>query len=83
MIKLNPLKEVVTYLIELYTKSGEAADKLNDAIKATAEKTGLMASVIRKYVVARAGESYEERKRDADQLSLVFEEVGLLGGTKG
>ena len=82
VIKMQPIKDIITDLVDLYTKAGKASDTLNDAIKAAAEKAGLQASAVRKFVVARAGEKYEEKKRDAEQLSLLFDEIGLLGGEK-
>lgn len=76
VIKMAPVKENIDNLIELFTKAGEASEKLNDAIKATAEKSGLLAGVVRKFVTARAGEKFEEEKRKVEQLSLIFDEVG-------
>ena len=76
VIRMDPVKESVDELIELYVKSGDAAAKFNEAIKATAEKSGLLAATVRKFVVARAGEKFDEVKRQVEQLALVFDEVG-------
>ena len=75
-LKMGPIKDSIDELVALKTKADAAADRLNDAIKVAAERSNIMASVIRRFVVARAGENFEEKKRDADQLSLVFSEVG-------
>ncbi|MDA8260241.1 MAG: hypothetical protein M0Z99_32185 [Betaproteobacteria bacterium] len=82
VIKMKEVKDRIEDLVKLYNAAGDANDKLNDAIKATAEKAGLLSSVVRKFVVARAGENFEEAKRNVEQLSLCFDEVGLLGGSK-
>lgn len=76
VITMEPVKEGIEDLVQLYVKAGTANDRLNDAIKATAEKAGLLASVVRKFVVARAGEKWEEEHRKVNQLALVFDEVG-------
>jgi len=60
-------------LIKLYTASTEAAKDFGDAINATAEKSGMNASAIRKYVIAKAGESYDTAKRNVVQLALLFD----------
>lgn len=82
VIKLKPAEDSIQELVDLYVKAGEASDKLNDAIKAVAEKSELLASVVRKFVTARAGEKFEEEKRKCEQLGLLFDEIGLLGGSK-
>ena len=76
VIKMAPVKENIDNLIELFTKAGEASEKLNDAIKAMAEKSGMLAVVVRKLVTARAGEKFDDEKRKVEQLSLIFDEVG-------
>src|SRR6266478_813265 len=47
-----------------------------ESMKAWAEKAGLQSSVLRKFIAARAGENFPDKKRDAMQLSLLFEEIG-------
>jgi hypothetical protein len=76
VIKLAPVRERVDELVVLYQTYKQSGEDLNEGIKALAEASGLMAAVIRKFIVARAGENFTEKKREADQLSLVFEEVG-------
>lgn len=75
VIEVAKLREKLPQLVKLKKASDEASSDLNDAIKAAAEKSGLLASVVRKVVVASAGENFEEKKREAEQLSLAFEEV--------
>ena len=76
VIKMGPVKDNIMELVNLYVEAGDANAKFNDAIKATAEKSGLLSSVVRKFVVARAGENFGETARKVEQLSLIFSEVG-------
>ena len=57
-------------------KAEEAAEDFASAVKATAEASGLLASVVRRFVTARAGENFEEKARECEQLSLLFDEIG-------
>jgi hypothetical protein len=75
-IRLAPIEESIEELVTLYTQQQESAERCSDAIKAAAERSGLLANVVRKFVKARAGEKFAEAKRTVEQLSLVFEEVG-------
>ena len=75
-ITMAPVKKSIDELVRLYTQQQAAAEKCSTAIKAVAEKSGLLANVLRKFVKARAGEKFEEAKRHVEQLSLVFEELG-------
>jgi|GEM_PF-6786473 len=72
--ELNPL--AITTLVADYRSAKEAATVFADGIRAQAEKAGIQAPVLRKFVVARAGENFADKKRDAQQLSLLFEELG-------
>lgn len=73
VIKLDQVKDKVDYLVGLYKTATSASADLNDGIKAIAEKSGLLASVVRKYVVAKAGDKFEEKAREVEQLSLLFD----------
>jgi hypothetical protein len=75
VISTKPIRESVTELCQLKVKADAARDRLNVAVKAVAEKSGLLSSVVRKFVNARAGENFEEEKRKVEQLGLVFDEV--------
>lgn len=73
---MAPVKKSIDELVRLYNQQQAAAEKCSTAIKAAAEKSGLLANVLRKFVKARAGDKFQEAKRTVEQLSLVFEEVG-------
>lgn len=78
VIKLTEIKQRIDDLVELHIQAAEAAARYGEAIKAAAEKSGLLASVVRKFVAARASEDFGEHKRKVEQLALVFEEVGEI-----
>jgi hypothetical protein len=73
VINVTAVKDAVDDLVVLYRLSEEATAKLNDGIKATAEKSGLLAATVRKFIVAKASDDFEERRRKVEQLALVFE----------
>ena len=73
VIKISVVKDGVDNAVALYRKAAECDAQLNDAIKAMAEKSGLLAATVRKYVVAKASEDFQEHKRKVTQLALVFE----------
>jgi len=81
VIKIEPLRKSLRELGELAIKAAEANAKLKDAVKATAEKSGLVASVVRRLVKALGGDKdhFEDEKRKAEQTQLVFDEIGYQG----
>lgn len=76
VIELEVVRERIEDLIGLYHAAEAAGTDLSEAVKASAEEAGIQASVLRKFIAARAGEKFADKKRDAGQLSLLFEEVG-------
>jgi ATP-dependent 26S proteasome regulatory subunit len=62
-------------LVNLYKAQCTAADDFSEAVKAVAEKAGVNAASVRKFIVAKAGDDFEEAKAKVLQLALVFEEV--------
>lgn len=76
VIKTKVVKDRIDELVTLHGKVEAASGRYGDAIKATAEACGINSSALRKFVSARAGEKFEDKKRDCEQLSLLFEEVG-------
>jgi len=75
VIELDVLRERTAELVRLFYAKRDAATAFGDAVKATAEKAGLLSTVVRKFVAAKAGDDYDDAKRKADQLPLVFEEI--------
>jgi hypothetical protein len=72
--ELNPL--AIATLITDFRAAHEAGEVFAEGVKANAERAGIQASVLRKFIAARASENFNEKKRDALQLSLLFEEIG-------
>lgn len=79
VIKLEELQNRVPQLIELKKKADEAKQVYTDAIKSTAEQSGLLAATVSRYVKARAGDKFEDEKTKATQLALCFEEITDAG----
>lgn len=76
VLDLKAIKDRVPDLIKLHIATKEAREEYSEAIKASAEKGGINARSLRAYVRARASESYEKDKQYAEQLSLLFDEIG-------
>lgn len=76
VIELDALRDRLEHLIGLRRQAKEAADEYGEAVKAVAERAGLLSTTVRKFVAARAGDDFSESARKAEQLAMVFEEVG-------
>lgn len=76
IIKMKPAKDEIGRLLKLKVACDEATENYNSAVKFVAEQAGLQASVVNKFVRARAGEHFEDKKRDCEQLQLMFDEIG-------
>jgi len=76
IVKLDPVKERIVELEELYANAIQAKEDFSEAVKVTAEASGLIAGVLRKFVVARVKDKQEERQRECEQLQFLFDEVG-------
>ncbi len=75
VIEIGVVRDNLTYLEGLYRATLSAGVEFNDGVKKIAEKSGLMASVVSKYVKARVKDKAEDRKREAEQLSLLFDDT--------
>jgi hypothetical protein len=73
VMSLDPVKSRIAHLVKLHHANEEAAKDLSEAIKVTAEKSGLLASVVKRYVTAMAGENFEDKQREVQQLSFLFD----------
>ena len=76
VIQTKLVGDKVEALVKLKVKADEAAEDFAAAVKKTAEASGMLATVVRRFVIARAGEKFEEKKRECEQLDLLFSEVG-------
>ena len=78
VIKLETLRVRLPNLIDMLIASRQAQKQYLDGVKAVAEATGLLSSTVSKFVRARAGDNFREDRMRAEQLALVFEEIGEL-----
>lgn len=74
VIKWDVLKAKLPELEKLCCVLDTKKAEFSEAVKACAEESGLMASAIRKVVRAKIDNRYIDKKREADQLALVFDE---------
>lgn len=75
VINLESLVTKIDELIKLHRAQEEAKTDFADAVKAVAEKAGLHAKNVRSFIIAKAGDKFEDKKAQVGQLSLIFEEV--------
>lgn len=54
----------------------DAGEAYNAGVKAVAEKSGLLASVVNKFIKARSNDKVKEMQREYEQLTLVFDNLG-------
>lgn len=76
VIELDRLRKSLPDLQGLYRRKAEAGAALSDAVKAAAEASGLQAAAVRKFLAARCGADFEKASRHAEQLGLLFGEIG-------
>lgn len=78
-VKLKPLRDGLKELEQAYELARASRSALKEKISAIAEKTGLAPAVIRGFLAARMAEDSEKAERQAEraqQLAMIFEEVG-------
>ena len=75
VIKTGALAVKADELVRLYKAQEYAANDFAEAIKTTAETAGLHAKNVRSFIIAKAGEKFEEKKAQVEQLALIFEEI--------
>lgn len=76
-IKLEALSVAMGELEDAWTRKQQATEDYGMLIKATAEASRLDQSVVRAYVNARMADRAEKDKRKVEQLSLVFDQLGV------
>jgi len=75
VIRMQELTERLPHLVSLHNTAKDAAEDFSSAVKSIAEKSGLLSSVVRRIVTAKAGDNFDEKKKEAQQLSLAFDEL--------
>jgi hypothetical protein len=76
IIETGEIRVRASHLLELHERAKSASADYSEAIKAAAEASGLNASTVRSYIAAVASEQFRDRARKAQQLALVFDELG-------
>lgn len=59
-------------LVRLFKAAGDAAEDLSSAIKKAAEDSGYNSAAVRKFIAAKAGDSYDAERKKVVQLALIF-----------
>ena len=75
-IQTSEIRTRASHLLELHERAKIASADYSEAIKAAAEASGLNASTVRSYIAAVSSEQFRDRARKAQQLALVFDELG-------
>jgi len=73
ILKPDVLNESMPKLLKLCGALADAAEDYSKAVKATGEKSGYNASVVRKLVKAKAGDNFDDVKKIVDQMAAAFE----------
>jgi len=76
VVRLETVKVRIDHLVQLKRSATDAATEYAEAVAKTAEDSGCRPGVVKRFVSARLSEKFNDRKEEAQQLSLLFEEVG-------
>ena len=74
-VRATALKKHVKELEDLYQKKKDAGDAYKLAIKAVAEKSGMMGTVVAQVIKARMQDKVEDMQRETAQLALCFDQL--------
>lgn len=75
-IDLSKIRDKLTELERLCKRKIDAADHFSEACTIVASKAGIRPDVLRQYVTARVNDKVDEYEKKAEQLGLLFEEMG-------
>jgi len=75
-IKLGEIAEAYSELEALCYRKIDATEAFSNACKAVAFRSGVDAAVLSAYVTARTTDTLRKKQRKAEQLTLLFEELG-------
>lgn len=77
-IKIKPIKDSAKEVMRLMRRADDAKTELSDAIKALAERSGTNASNLKRLFKASFKGNFTDVRRDVDQQSVLFEQVGEI-----
>lgn len=69
------ISERLDELVQLHINAKQAAEAAAEAVTKAAEDSGYLASSVKKLVVAKAGDKFEEKHREVEQQAELFDEV--------
>lgn len=75
VVQLEFLVTAQDNLGALYAQLKAKREEFNEAVKRAAEKCGLNAANVRAFVLAKAGDSYEDELRKAEQKAMLLAEM--------
>lgn len=76
-IQISEIKASCPELEVACNRKIDAADNFANLCKLVALKAGIDASVLSSYITAVCNETLEKKKKQSEQLALLFSEVGL------
>lgn len=79
VIKLKPIKDAANDVMKLMRKADVAKKEASDAINALAERSNTNASNLKRLFRASIKGNFADVRRDVDQQSVLFEQVGEIG----
>jgi len=80
VIKIAPIKEAAAQCMKLLNRMETAKADFSDAIKLLAERSGTNAANLKKLFKASHKGNFSDVRRDIDQQSVLFEQVGEVQG---
>jgi len=75
-MNLTELRRVLPELEAAFNRKAEASEDFSDVVKVASINTGIMTGVLSQFVAARCNDTVKKKSRSAEQLSLLFVEVG-------
>lgn len=81
-IKIKPIKDASKEVMKLLRRAETAKTECDDAFKLLAERSGTNVSNLKKLFKASLKGNYADVRRDIDQQSVIFEQVGEISSGK-
>lgn len=82
VIKFKPIRDAAKDIMRLMNKAEKAKTDCNEAFKGLAERSGTNVANLKRLFKASYNGNFSDVRRDVDQQSVLFEEIGELQGGK-
>lgn len=82
VIKFKPIRDAAKDIMRLLNKAEKAKADVSDAFKGLAERSGTNVSNLKRLFKASYNGNFADVRRDVDQQSILFEEIGEIEGGK-